>query len=162
MPRSLGLPQNVAAALDMLAWSELGAALLKASDDGYNVIVGSTPAAPILFDDYSTHPNKLVEIKPGLKSTAAGRYQLLNRWYAPYKELLHLPDFSPVSQDKIAIQQIKERGAYMPIIGGNIALAIGRCSNIWASLPGNDYGQHQQKIELLIAAYQRAGGTVAA
>ena len=48
---------------------------------------------------------------------------------------LGLKDFSPKSQDAVALQQIKERGA-LPMIDGDIRQAIDRCSNIWASLPG--------------------------
>ena len=37
-----------------------------------------------LFTDYSDHPRKLVTLKtPKLKSTGAGRYQLLSRWWMP-------------------------------------------------------------------------------
>ena len=36
--------QNRCAFLDMLAASEIGAALLAETDDGYNVLVGSTPS----------------------------------------------------------------------------------------------------------------------
>ena len=35
--------KNVLAFLDMLAWSELGAEMLKQSDDGYNLTGGSLP-----------------------------------------------------------------------------------------------------------------------
>ena len=55
--------------------------------------------------------------------------------------MLHLPDFSANSQDKVAIQQIKERGALADIEEGTVDLAIGLCSNIWASLPGNKFEQ---------------------
>ena len=34
-----------------------------------------------LFTDYSDHPRKLVTLNPKLKSTGAGRYQLLSRWW---------------------------------------------------------------------------------
>ena len=68
---------NESAFLDMIAWSEIGPALLAVSDNGYNVIVGSTPSNPNLFISYSDHPRKLVQLRPGLVSTAAGRYQLL-------------------------------------------------------------------------------------
>ena len=48
-----------------------------------------------------------------------------------------LPErFSPKSQDAVALQQIKERGALPMIDRGDIRQAIDRCSNIWASLPG--------------------------
>ena len=142
---------NVVAFLDMLAWSE---GTIGKGDDGYNDIVD--PAG--FFTDYSTHPNLLVQVNAKIKSTAAGRYQLLARYYEPYRKQLGLPDFSPVSQDKIAIQQIKERKAYQLIIAGKITDAISRCSNIWASLPGNTYGQRQHKLADLIRIYQRFGG----
>ena len=46
-----------------------------------------------------------------------------------------LKDFSPKSQDAVALQQIKECGALPMIDRGDIRQAIDRCSNIWASLP---------------------------
>jgi len=152
---------NQKAFLDMIAISEIGQALLDVSDNGYNVIVGSTPSHPILFDDYSTHPRKLIDLGRGLKSTAAGRYQLLARYYEPYRLQLNLPDFSPASQDAIALQQIKERRALPEIEAGLFRIAVAHCSNIWASLPGAGYGQHENSMEKLEAAYVAAGGTLA-
>lgn len=142
---------NVVAFLDMLAWSE---GTIGKGDDGYNDIVD--PAG--FFSDYSAHPNLLVQVNSKIKSTAAGRYQLLARYYDPYRKQLGLPDFSPVSQDKIAIQLIKERKAYQLIIAGQITEAISRCSNIWASLPGNGYGQRQHKLADLISMFHKFGG----
>lgn len=144
---------NVVAFLDMLAWSE---GTIGKGDDGYNDIVD--PAG--FFSDYSTHPNLLVQVNAKIKSTAAGRYQLLARYYEPYRKQLGLLDFSPVSQDKIAIQQIKERKAYQLIIAGQITEAISRCSNIWASLPGNSYRQKQWPVTDLVRMYQHFGGSI--
>ena len=149
---------NVCAFLDMLAVSEIGTRLLAASDDGYNVLVGSSASAPHLFLSYATHPNIY---NRQLNSTAAGRYQLLNRYWAAYQALLRLPDFGPVSQDRIAIQQIRERGALQDIIAGRLDDAIAKVSNIWASLPGAGYGQHENDVNLLHNAYTAAGGTIA-
>ena len=56
-----------------------------------------------------------------------------------YRKQLGLKDFSPKSQDAVALQQIKERGAYLWLIVVDIRQAIDRCSNIWASLPGAGY-----------------------
>lgn len=151
--------QNVVAFLDMLAVSEIGAALLAASDDGYNVLEGSTTERPILFADYSTHPH--VVLNNVQTSTAAGRYQLLNRYYPPYRDQLKLVDFGPISQDRIAIQQIKESRAFDLIIAGNIDAAVARCAHIWASLPGAGYQQHENKLATLLTSYQQAGGIVA-
>lgn len=152
--------KNVIAFLDMIAYSELKC-LISISDNGYNVIVGSTMKKPVLFSSYADHPRKLVVINKSLKSTAAGRYQLLSRYYDAYKKLLGLNDFSPLSQDLIAIQQINERKAINLIKAGKFEEAVKACSNIWASLPGNNYGQHQNTIADLKSAYIKAGGTVA-
>jgi muramidase (phage lysozyme) len=150
--------QNVCAFLDMLAWSEIGPELLAHSDDGYDVLVGSTGRGPLLFDSYASHPNVF---NRRYNSTAAGRYQLLHRYWPAYQSLLKLPDFGPESQDRIAIQQIREQHALADVIAGRLADAIGNVSNIWASLPGAGYGQHEQHINDLRAAYVAAGGVVA-
>ena len=151
---------NESAFLDMIAWSEIGPALLAVSDNGYNVIVGSTPSNPNLFISYSDHPRKLVQLRPGLASTAAGRYQLLERYFDAYKLVMMLPDFSYSSQDAIALQQIKESGAQNDVRFGNFADAVIKCSHIWASLPGNTYEQRENKLADLQAAYIAAGGTL--
>jgi muramidase (phage lysozyme) len=143
--------------LDMIAYSEIGPKLLSTSDNGYNVLVGGT-----LFHGYADHPRKLVDLpRLRIKSTAAGRYQLLSRYFDAYKKLLKLPDFSPASQDAIALQQIKERRALADIEAGNFAAAVAKCKNIWASLPGAGYGQHENGIEKLQAAFVAAGGKLA-
>ena len=63
-----------------------------------------------------------------------------------YRKQLGLKDFSPKSQDAVALQQIKERGALPMIDRGDIRQAIDRCSNIWASLPGAGYGQFSIRL----------------
>lgn len=150
--------KNVCAFLDMLAWSEIGPDLLRHSQNGYNVMVGSTAVHPFLFYSYATHPNVY---NRKYNSTAAGRYQLLGRYYSAYKMLLKLPDFSPISQDRIAIQQIKEQHAFEDIIAGKLSDAIANVSNIWASLPGAGYGQHENHLSRLKEAYIDAGGSIA-
>jgi muramidase (phage lysozyme) len=151
---------NERAFLDAIAHSEIGEALLSETDNGYNVIVGSTPEVPSTFSSYADHPRKLVRLNASLYSTAAGRYQLLEHWYDAYKKLLGLPDFSPSSQDEIALQQIKECNALDDINAGNFAGAVAKCAHIWASLPGAGYDQHENKLADLQLAYINAGGTV--
>jgi muramidase (phage lysozyme) len=150
---------NRVAFLDMIANSEIGPALLAATDDGYNVLVGSTPQRPLTFSSYAKPPDVY---NVALDSTAAGRYQALNRYAVIYIAQLKLSDFSPISQDLIALQQIRERLALPMIDAGNLPDAIAACSNIWASMPGNAYGQHQNAISTLQAAYQAAGGQLSA
>lgn len=143
--------------LDMLAWSEgTDKTGQPTKNHGYDVIVGGS-----IFTSYADHPRKLVTLNPRLKSTAAGRYQLLSRYWDAYRLQLGLKDFSPDSQDAVALQQIKERRALQLIDEGHIRQAIDRCSNIWASLPGAGYGQHEHKIENLLKKFKEAGGFVA-
>lgn len=153
--------QNLKAFLDMIAFSELGERLIKESDNGYNVIVGSLPGRMKLFHDYSDHPRQRVQINSTLYSTAAGRYQILKRTFDAYKKILGLSDFSPASQDAIAVQLIRERGAIRDIENGNLFSAIEKVANIWASLPGAGYGQHENDFEDLLDAYLDAGGDLA-
>ncbi|MEQ6292206.1 glycoside hydrolase family 104 protein [Vogesella sp. GCM10023246] len=154
--------RNVLAFLDMIAVSELGRGLIAASDDGYNVIVGSTVKAPLLFRSYSDHPRRLIDLpKLGIKSTAAGRYQVLARYYDAYRKQLGLSNFGAINQDRIALQMIRECRALDDILRGNIAIAISKCRSRWASLPGAGYGQNEHSAEALLAAYATAGGRLA-
>ena len=154
MPRIQTVSKNLGAFLDTIATSE-GTPQVKGSDDGYNVIVGGT-----LFIGYADHPRKLVQLRPGLASTAAGRYQILARYFDAYKAMLHLPDFSPISQDLIAIQQIREAKALPAIEAGEFAEDVELCAHLWASLPGNDYKQRQNSLATLEAEYIKDGGTL--
>ena len=148
---------NLSAFLDTIAYSEIGTVLLAASDRGYDVLVGGT-----LFQGYEDHPRKLVWLpRLNINSTAAGRYQVLERYFDAYSRMLKLEDFTPPSQDAIAVQQIKESNALGLIESGDFAAALGRCSHIWASLPGANYGQHENKLASLEQAYIAAGGPVA-
>lgn len=149
-----GAISNEAAFLDMLAISEGTAGK---GDDGYNVLVGGN-----LFAGYVDHPRIKVFI-PRLKiySTAAGRYQLLAQYFNVYKKMLALPDFSPDSQDRIALHQIEERGASDLVRHGHFNDAVATCAGCWASLPGSGYGQGTNSLTDLQTAFLRAGGTIA-
>jgi muramidase (phage lysozyme) len=71
---------------------------------------------------------------------------------------MKLPDFGPVSQDRYAPQQLREHGALPLIDAGRFREAAAKVSNVWASLPGAGYGQHENDIDQLLGAYQAAGG----
>ena len=141
--------------LDMLAWSEgTDNGRQKTRNHGYDVIVGGE-----LFTDYSDHP-QTCHAKPktqiNRRRTLPASFPLVGCLpQAAWPERL-----SPKSQDAVALQQIKERGALPMIDRGDIRQAIDRCSNIWASLPGAGYGQFEHKADSLIAKFKEAGGTV--
>lgn len=153
----MAISKNMKAFMDTLAFSEgTDNGRQPTKNRGYDVIVGGS-----LFTDYSDHPRKLVNLpKLGIKSTGAGRYQILSKFYDAYKKQLRLPDFSPASQDAIAIQLIRECKAVDDIEAGRIESAITKCRSRWASLPGAGYGQHEHKMDKLIAVYKAAGGSV--
>jgi muramidase (phage lysozyme) len=145
--------------LDAIAFSEIGTALLAVSDNGYNVLVGSTPAVPLLFQSYNRHP---CIHNQKMNSDAAGRYQFMGRFWDHYKMQLNLQNFGPASQDIWALQLIRECKALDDIEAGHISEALYKCRSRWASLPGANYGQHEQSLGSLLAAFARSGGAITA
>ena len=121
----------------------------KTRNHGYDVIVGGSYLLKLLG-----HPRKLVTLNPKLDQQApdATAFPLVGC----LAKQLGLKDFSPKSQDAVALQQIKERGALPMIDRGDIRQAIDRCSNIWASLPGAGYGQFEHKATLIANQKKRA------
>lgn len=155
---------NRQAFLDMLAVSEGTSTHPLTVMNGYDVIVTGIDG-PEVFTDFSTHPFESRKPKQinnkGLFSSAAGRYQFMRKDWHHYRDALGLPDFGPASQDKWALQLIRERGALPLIDAGDFVLAVKRCANIWASLPGAGYGQPEHSIDKLKVAYISAGGHIA-
>jgi muramidase (phage lysozyme) len=123
--------------------------------DGYRTLYGGS-----LFNDFSRHPNS-PQTKWGITSTAAGAYQILNKTWMELQAKLKLPDFSPVSQDKAAIELIRRRKALDDVYAGRWSQAIAKCRKEWASLPGAGYGQNEKNITNLLAVIKVAGGSTA-
>ncbi|HEV8283824.1 MAG TPA: glycoside hydrolase family 104 protein [Chitinophagaceae bacterium] len=114
-----------------------------------------------VFNDFSKHPDTPIT-KYGITSTAAGAYQILFRTWQELQQKLRLPDFSPESQDKAAIELIKRRRALDDVMAGRFAQAIIKCRKEWASLPGAGYNQTEKDPKALAAVYKLAGGNIAA
>ena len=146
---------NFNAFLDSLAFSEIGYRMLAMTDDGYDVCVGSIPSRLILMPNYSAHPMLRNE---QTNSNAAGRYQLMGRYWIPYRDTLKLPDFSPISQDLIALRQIREQGATSLILAGRISEAMYKVNNIWVSLPRGSQARITE--QQFLDAYVHAGGAI--
>lgn len=157
---------NLNAFLDMLGHSE-GTIQIPGGEDGYLVIVGSTMQHPILMHGFTDHPRRKITLRPGLVSTAAGRYQIIEGTWDWYKHLFFLPDFSPMNQDRVAEQLLAETGALSLIESGWIDQAIFRASSRWASLPDTPtdqrgrYDQGAHPVEGLVSVYKSFGGSVA-
>jgi muramidase (phage lysozyme) len=126
---------NVKKYLDVLGESE-GAT--------YNTIVGGST-----FEDYSKHPGVVgITTKEG-PSTAAGKYQITKTTYDDIANKLGITDFSPESQDKIALELIRRNGALPDIEAGNYDAATKKLGKTWASLPSSTYSQPKRSEEWL-------------
>ncbi|MFV9651672.1 glycoside hydrolase family 104 protein [Pseudomonas citrulli] len=157
--------RNALAFLNMLAWSEGTSTSPATVLDGYDVIVTGIDRKPEVFTDFSDHPfakgrrSKVINSK-GLTSNASGRYQQMLKDWPYYRTQLALPDFSPISQDLLALQHIRECRALPDVHAGRVESAIAKCRNIWASLPGAGYGQREHRLDDLIQQYRLAGGAL--
>jgi lysozyme len=110
------------------------------------------------------HGESLAGLGPaytGKVSTAAGAYQIIAPTWRVCKSILHLPDFTGPSQDAAALELIREADALDPVNNGLLAIAIARCRDIWASLPGGSSGQPERTLAMLTQTYTGAGGAVA-
>ena len=144
--------KNLSAFLRMLRVSEG-----TSGADGYSILVGGGH-----FSSFADHPRTLVWLPNlGINSSAAGAYQILRRTWDAVASALGLPDFSPASQDSAAVELIKRRGALADVRAGRFAVAVEKCKKEWASLPGAGYGQRENKLAVLQAAYINAGGMLA-
>jgi len=123
--------------------------------DGYKRLYGGGS-----FNDFSKHPNN-AQTKWGITSTAAGAYQILNKTWLELQGKLGLTDFSPVNQDKAAVELIRRRKALDDVYAGRFTQAIAKCKKEWASLPGAGYGQNEKNMQTLLAIIKASGGMTA-
>lgn len=129
---------NVSAYLDLIARAE-------GTGNRYDVMFTGKR-----FQDFSDHPRQRhTGIINGrrITSTAAGRYQFLDKTWDRIARKKRLQDFSPTSQDVAAIALIEEAGALTDVEAGDFAMAMGKTCRIWAGLPcraGDKQGAYGQ------------------
>ncbi|MBA3953694.1 glycoside hydrolase family 104 protein [Candidatus Dependentiae bacterium] len=139
---------RVKAFLDVIAYAE-GTLHI----NGYNTLYGGQ-----VFYGYSDHPRKVLTYmsrRQLLKSSAAGRYQILQRTWDMWAPKLCLKNFGPESQDKLALALIRQMGALYDVVEGRFELAIKKVSPIWASLPGASYNQPMLSLKDLKYLYHK-------
>jgi muramidase (phage lysozyme) len=130
---AIGDSNNLAKFLDFLGQAE-GA--------DYDTIVGGSK-----FSDFSKHPGVVgLRTKEG-PSTAAGRYQITQTTYNDVAPKVGVNDFSKESQDRIAIELIRRKGALEDVSSGNFQKAIEKLGGTWASLPSSPYSQPKKSWE---------------
>lgn len=148
-----------------------------AKTSGYRTLFGGG----LFSNDYRDHPRIACRFtdRAGRKwwTSAAGAYQFMAVSPIPgtgnpprytkvdtwdrIKAKLKLPDFSPASQDRAALELINEDEALDDVRDGRLADAIRKCRGTWASLPGAGYAQPERTLGALQTAYLGAGGTLA-
>lgn len=153
---------NLAAGLATIRHFETGD-----GPDAYTELYGGSH-----FIGFADHPRIAKPIgNTGNYSTAAGAYQILaisktprgmtkiNTWDR-IKAKLNLPDFSPASQDAAAVELIKERGGYYPLINGDFSTFMDKIKLEWASVPGSPYGQSDTSPQLYADTFSKFGGVI--
>lgn len=121
--------------------------------NGYRTLFGGD-----LFDNgYVDHP-RIVVVKSGYKSTAAGAYQALAGTWDDFIKAEGPHDFSPSSQDLFARWCIQRRGALADVEAGRLRAAISKCNKEWASLPGSPYGQPVRTLAYCEQIFRTNGG----
>jgi muramidase (phage lysozyme) len=117
------------------------------SDDGYQILFTG-----IRFYNYNDHPR--VPICSYIKgdrvcSTAAGAYQFLETTWDDVASSIGARDFSPVWQDRGAIELIRRAGAMEDVEAGRATDAIAKLAPVWASFPrwsGDGRGSYDQSV----------------
>jgi len=134
--------------------------------DGYRALFGYTPANGKVFSNgFATHPR----IKTPFRdldgntnfSTAAGRYQIIYPTFVRLQAKLKTTDFTPETQDLMALELIDEDGAMPELQSGFLEDALDKCAGTWASLPASHYPQPKRTYAYAEEAFIAAGGTVA-
>lgn len=146
---------NIRAFLDMIAYAEVGTT----GPEGYSILYGGGR-----FESFGDHPRRVIGARLGGKmiySSAAGRYQIMQKTWDWVRPKLGLPDFSPASQDAAAVWLLKYRGALEHVKAGRFEQAVNAVRNEWASMPAAPYGQPTKRLADLQQIYASAGGAFA-
>ena len=178
---SIGGDRRITAFLDLIAASEGTSSSPVTKSDGYDIIVSGIKGHN-RFDDFSAHPFAggrspilvreakepvqavtdpytgfvLHPSKPAvtaLRSTASGRYQITLETWRELAAVLHLKLFNPSCQDSAAMELLFKHQADQLLLQGKCAEAILTCNKVWASFPGNKYGQGGRSLDWLISTY---------
>jgi len=112
------------------------------------------------FRDFTRHPRVFEPTTGGRVSSAAGAYQITATTYDDIAPWVGVTDFSPESQDLLAVALIARRGALDDVIAGRLESAIAKLGATWTSLPGGAENR-RMTLDSCRAVYQRWGGKLA-
>jgi muramidase (phage lysozyme) len=138
-------------------------AIAEAEGGGYDFKYGAVKGKrndPWRFTDFSTHPGAGF----GGRLTAAGMYQITVDTWREHGGKMGLTDFSPKTQDLMAVEMLRSVGVIDKIKTGDVAGAMAPAAVKWAALPkgpgqGNHYpAQPFVKYEDFLRNYHAFGG----
>lgn len=134
---------NVRRFLDMLSKSE--------GTTGYDTAFGGGRIASL-----KDHPRQLYDFTQTdgkkNKTSAAGRYQIIQKTWDDLQKSLNLPDFGPRSQDLAALELIRRAGVLDNVAKGDYQPALSKLGTVWASLPSSPYAQNKRSNEFINSA----------
>lgn len=151
-PLALSLKSpSVKAMLDTIAYAEA-----TMNDQGYQTQFGFQ-----YFDNLNDHPRRIIckEYKGDwLCSSAAGRYQILQKTWDRIAKKINARDFTPYEQDRAAVHLLAENNALELtakkfLSQTDFKKVLSRINTIWASLPGSPYGQPTRSAKDLYMVY---------
>lgn len=141
-------------------------AIAEAEGGGYDFRYGAVRGRrndPWRFTDFSTHPGP----GRGGSVTAAGMYQETRPTWREMSAKMGLADFSPDTQDLVAVEILRSIGAADDIVRGDLTAALDKASHRWSSLPrgkgrpGRYPPQPSIAFEAFEGHFRTAGGTLA-
>jgi len=141
-------------------------AIATAEGGGYDFKYGAVRGRrndPWRFTDFSTRPGP----GRGGRVTAAGMYQETRPTWREMSAKMGLNDFSPATQDLVAVEILRTIGALDAIVRGDLAAALDKASHRWSSLPrgkeqpGRCPTQPSIAFDTFAAHFRTAGGTLA-
>lgn len=140
-------------------------AIAEAEGGGYDFKYGAIRGRkndPWRFTDYSTHPGAGF----GGKTTAAGMYQENIETWREMGGSMGLSDFTPETQDLIAVEILRVIKVIENIKSGDISAALDKASHRWSALPqgkgkaGYYPKQPSVSFDKFQSDYQRFGGSL--
>jgi muramidase (phage lysozyme) len=100
--------------------------------------------------DLSDHPNQAVTFnKNGDKTTAAGKYQIIDSTWKDQAKKQGLNDFSEENQDRAAVGILRDTGALDDLKKGDFESAKKKMGTQWSSIPGSTIGKATGQIPKL-------------
>jgi muramidase (phage lysozyme) len=150
MKKGNALSPRMSAFLATIRWAETGTS----AKESYTKLVFNGT----FNNNFATHP-RIKQCAPingrNVCSTAAGAYQMLDISWNDLAPDLGLKDFSPSSQDRMAIEYIRRNKAIRDVEAGNFEVAACKVGKIWGSFPCNNYNQNAKRLDKLQGYYNQ-------